>query len=263
MNRLAPILAAATVVVAAHLWGLRSSWQNRSHAAGGTVELTEREVTLPPIIGDSTALDLGLRWEFETKSEADRGTPDWLDATKLAELGFDCRLAPTHPEARDHYDSQPARPVYLVIEYGGEAWRASERRAPSGPAKRDPQRDSRLFAVDAGQDPGALRQKYPDTAQYLITRGVVRITRRGATADEPRSGQPRLRGWVEVVPGRIFVPRPHCQVLQGLRHREGERPSPPATPRYAVTVSWGTRYEPWVQAVRLLPGAATEPGREP
>ena len=59
-------------------------------------------------------------------------------------------------------------------------------------------------------------------------------------------------------PHQIFVPPPHNKAL--LSRRRGDRPQEQEDkePRYAVAVSWGHDYEPWVRGVRLLP--ATDAG---
>jgi len=238
------VLAAAGVVVAANVWALVSAWRNRSDAPGGTIELTERELPLPSLSGESTAIFLELEWDSLSVTPDQPWTPRWLDAAKLAELGFDCRLPVTHPEAREHYRSLPPRLVYVALEYAGETWQqaGSERK-----------RKTRLFAVDAGLDPRRLRQQHADAARYVITRASVGVSfrERGNSAGESLA-EPRLEGRLDtLVPNQLFVPRPHNRALEGLRRRDapahGEAEN---EPRYTVTVSWGKNYEPWVCSIR-------------
>lgn len=94
----------------------------------------------------------------------------------------------------------------------------------------------------------------------MITRGVVRpFFQERSLRDGTPLAQPRLRGRIEIVPDRIFVPRPHSEALQSLRRRgDRNQEEAEAKPRFAVTVSWGAGYEPWVQGVRMLP--ATDSG---
>ena len=103
--------------------------------------------------------------------------------------------------------------------------------------------------------------EHTDTARYIITRGVVRLSFQERNfRDETPLAQPRLRGWIEtVLPNQIFVPQPHSKALQSLRRR-GDRTQEQADkePRFAVAISWGHDYEPWVRGVRLLP--ATDAG---
>ena len=240
------VLAAAGVILAANAWPLISVSRNRSDAPGGTVELTERELLLPSRSGESTAVFLELDWDTLSISPEHRWEPQWLDAAKLPELGFDCRVAVTHPDARKHYRSMRTALVFLVLEYEGEAWKQ---------ASPNRKRKTRLFAVDAGRHPHRLREKYADTARYIITRGLVNLRfQERSIPEEKRLPQPRLQGWIEaVLPDRIFVPLPHSKVLEDLRHGGGSsHDGVEGGPRFAVTVSWGRNHEPWMSGVRRI-----------
>jgi len=244
------VLAAAVVELVANAWVVVSTLRNRGDTPGGNVELTERELRLLPISDDSTAVFLELRWEVASNEPEDDGAPAWLNAVKLEELGFDCRVPVDSPHAQDHYHSVPSALLFVVLEFEGDAWKKSGGSRPS-----------RLFVVDVGRDARRLRTQYPDTARHLISRGVVRPFLKNRSRRENRPlPQPRLSARIEsVLPQLIFVPSSHSSVLQGLRHRpdspreKGEAAPPP---RYSVTVSWGAHYEPWVRSVRLLPAAA-------
>ncbi len=243
------LLAAAAVVVAANGWVVFTARLNRADATGGAVELTERELGLPPMIGDSTALLLELNWNVVSRAGHEQRAPDWLGVEKLSELGFDCHVPATSPDARGHYSSLPARLVYLALEYDGEA---AKKAGAVNSTK------TRLYVVDAGREARLLRERYPDGQRYVITRGVVRIRlEERSLQDGAPLAEPRVSGWIgSVVPGQIFIPQPHSQLLQPLRLRDAESSEKPAgEPRFVATVRWGARYEPWVQSVRLLPGA--------
>jgi hypothetical protein len=54
------ILAAAAIVVVSNAWIIISAHRNRASPAGGTAELTERELRLASRMGDSTAVFLEL-----------------------------------------------------------------------------------------------------------------------------------------------------------------------------------------------------------
>ncbi|NMD20282.1 MAG: DUF4824 family protein [Verrucomicrobia bacterium] len=80
-------------------------------------------------------------------------------------MGFGCREAATAPRARDYYNSMAPRTVYLVLEFEGQAWQeASRHRRPR----------THLYAVDAGPDSRALRERYPDSSRHAIVRAVIR-----------------------------------------------------------------------------------------
>ena len=239
------LLTAAVVVLAANAWTLIATWRNRGGPSGGTMELTARELRLVEVDWESTATSLGLRWDVVSDAPGD--TPPWLDATKLGELGFDCTVPVGSPNAKEHYLSLPSALVFLVLEYEGEAWRQARRG--------DPEPETRLFVVDAGRDARRLRDKFADTRRYVITRGVVRLSYQERDNGN-RLATPRLQGRIQsVLPSQIFVPQPYGRRLEGFRHRgRGPRtPEPPeGEPRFAVTVSWGSNYEPWVHGVRPL-----------
>ena len=240
------VLTAAAVVLAANAWTLIAARCNRGGPSRGTMELTERELRLVQVPWESTATLLEVRWDVLSEPPRYRGPPAWLDATKLAELGFDCTVPVSSPNAKEHYTSMPATLVYLVLEYEGEAWRQ---------ARRDRKPKTRLFVVDAGRDARRLRDRYADAKIYVVVRGVVRLSyqKRGFPDGTPLA-TPRLQGWIEsILPSQIFVPQPFSRRLEGFRHRGPPAPEPPeGEPRFAVTVSWGSNYEPWVHGVRPL-----------
>lgn len=239
-------LAAALLVLVANGWVMIAAQRNRSETPGGTVELTEREVRLRRIASDSTACFLELRWDLNTNEPDDEGAPAWLNPTKLQALGFDCRVPLDSPHAREHYRSLSPALLYVVLEFDGPAAQKSGRNSRS-----------RLVAVDVGRDARQLRTQYPDPGRHLICRGMVRpyLKERSKRDARPLS-PPRLSGRIQsLVPGTIFVSPPHHRALQGLvpgpESAKGEDQD--ALPRYAVTLSWGAAYEPWVRGARLLP----------
>ncbi len=243
------LLAAAVVVVVANVWVVFTARSNRADASGGTVELTERELGLPVLMGDSTAMLLELKWDAVSRGRHEQRAPEWLGAAKLSELGFDCHVPATSPDARSHYSSLPSRLVYLVLEYDGEA----AKKASAVNSTR-----TRLYVVDAGEEARLLRKRYPDNQRFVITRGVVRVRlEERDLQDGTPLPEPRVGGWIgSVVPDQVFVPQPFSQLLQPLRTHDVEPKEKPASePRFTALVRWGKRYEPWVQSVRLLPEA--------
>ena len=245
--RRALLATAAGIVVVSSGWGLVQVSRNRGEPRGGRIELTERELGLEDIAAESTATVLRLNWDVLRTGDKEHGPAAWLDTTKLSELGFDCSVPPSKPNAGRHYRSMPVRPVFLAMEYEGEAWRkASAARKVK----------TRLWAVDAALDPHRLRQQYPDAQHYLICRGLVRLGFRDHDAGGPGPPPvPRLEGWVQAVrPEEVFVPLPCNRVLRELRGTGSPRPAASETsePRYAVRICWGANYEPWVEGVRLL-----------
>jgi hypothetical protein len=237
---------AAGAVLLANAWVVTTAWQNRRDPLGGTVELTERELHLLAMPGESTVTILRFEWDVPSDKPRGKGPPPWLDGKKLVELGFDCAIPVTSPIAQQHYGSMSAAPVFLVLEYQGEAWRAAGAQRKT---------TTRLFVVNAARDARRLRQQYPDTARYFVVRGLVRpFLQVREEPDGELLPMPRLGGWVQtLLPGEIFVPRPQNGLLaEYVGHDLSGREEPDGEPRFAVTVAWGSSYEPWVVAVRRL-----------
>lgn len=255
--RAAAVLAAAGLVMAANVGLIVSAARNRSGAAGGTLELTERELGLPPALGESTALFLELRWDVASSDPEDHRSPSWLTREKLIELGFDLGKPVTSPDAEGHYAATPPRPAYVVLELEGGAWRS---------APNDSGRTTRLLAVDAGRDADALGARYPDRARHAIVHAVVRLDlKTHAPHGGPPLPEPRLRGWIaQIAPGEIFVPPRYSPQLLPLRRPEEEAERMPGgEPRFAARVSWGRSHEPWIEEVTLLPPQSSAPPPTP
>ena len=246
------ILSAGVIVLITQASVLVSVSQNRGDAPGGTIELTERELHLPRASSESTAIFLELEWDTLTAPEDYRRAPLWLDAAKLSELGFDCHMPVTHAWASEYYKSLAARPLYVVLEYEGEAWK-------SAPPERT--RKTRLFAIDAGTNANKLREQYTDVNRFVIVRALVGlIFQERSVPDHKLLPQPRLQGRIDrIMPNQIFVPLPYSKTLQGLRVRkESDHDPEEREPRFTATISWGRRHEPWVIGIRRLPGDASD-----
>lgn len=181
--------------------------------------------------------------------------PGWFDRAKLAEIGFDVRVPLTDPAAEIHYRGVLPRDAFAVLECGGPAWEewiqhaedSARRVSPTVPVW-DPRAQTHLLPVDAGRDPGALRRKYPDPARHLIVRAVVRLSyQRTWDPNTRQMVSPKfLRGEIQtVLPDEIHVPLPQAVALPG-------QPADRNTARYAVTLRYGARYEPWVVAIRRM-----------
>ncbi|HSK08796.1 MAG TPA: DUF4824 family protein [Vicinamibacterales bacterium] len=243
MTRKAPWMAAAVLLVS-NLAVLAGAGWNRRAEPEAVLELTERELRLPPSVAENTALALSLTWVDPgggRRIEPGQQVIAWFDRTKLEAIGFDCR-APLNTESVVRYRSLPSRRTYAVLEYDGDAWR---RLAPAaaGPARGG----SRLVVVDAGNDAGELRRRWPDR-----TRTVVVPAAAGVAVDEAPDGRLTLRGRIlQVFPMQLNVPRGLRGPLEPLQQRRADQPAPEAghEPRYRVRVHWG-REAPWIMDVR-------------
>ncbi len=281
------------VVVAAAVW-------NRGGAPRGAVVLTERELALPEGIRDErsgVSLELVLtheapdrvervaRWRRFDLPEVEYG---WCDRGKLGELGFRTALDPSDPKAGEYYGRQLLRPVWLVLEYDGDAWarwlaerqasvEAMRRGVEAGTGDRGALADaeallaldrtmrSRLFPIDAGLDAEALSRRYGDSGRRLIVRGLIRAEIVPTEDATPRVlgkvGGPIVR-WIHVpreLAGPIeplFPNETFRDVAERERREAAEGWPEPAPPRYRAELAVGRRFEAWLTRVEVVgPGS--------
>jgi len=293
------VVVTNVVVVATAVW-------NRGGEPRAVVSLTERELALPEGIRDErsgVSLELVLtheapgrlervaRWRRHDLPPVEYG---WCDRGKLEDLGFRTAVDPTDPKAAESYAMQLNRPVWLVLEYEGEAWNrwladrearveALRRSVEAGNAERGELADaeailaldrtmrSRLFPVDAGLDAEALQRRYGDSARNLIVRGMIR-----AEVVPSEYGTRRLLGKVSGPIVRwIHVPREIAGPIEPLfsketfhdmemrERREAEEGWPaPAPPRYGAELAVGRRFEPWLTGVAVVEATGDVSGND-
>ena len=246
--KLLSLISAAALVLLTDIFVLIGVSRNRSSTTE-EIELTERELPLQAPGEDNTGVSLrlsqigatGFAWSPSAENAG------WFDQAKLAEVGFDVRMPLTDPAAEIRYRNVLPRDAFTVLEYGGPAWEDWVNHQAEVP-NWNPRDQTHLIAIDAGRDPIALRRKYPDFRKHLVVRAVVALVYQ--TTWDPNTHQrvlPKfLRGEIQTVtPNEIHVPLPEAPTLSGL-------PADRRMPRYAVTLRYGTHYEPWVVKVRRM-----------
>ena len=255
-----PLLAiAAGVAVAAPRLVLLASARNRTGAPEAEVVLTERELRLVPLGEGRRWAVLRLDWNRDLQ-RTQKG-PNWFDGAKLAALGFDTHLLANDSRASGFYGWQPAREVFLALEFDGPAAATADLAYPDEIPSR-----SRLHPVDAALDARALRERHPDRNRVLVVRAVVAAECFSRWDRETRKvSAPFLRGRIQrLLVEEIQVPRERRTLLDALARGEalpvgagatspsasaGGRPSGDV-PRYRVVLRTGLRLEPWVADVR-------------
>jgi len=249
---------------------------NRSGAPEATLRLTQRELRTPyRWYGgrENSGLALSLVWRVLNERSPEiqiygyvgtGGTPAWLDKAKMEALGFNTSAAAASSDrSRMRYEKQLPREVLLVLELEGPAYQRSlelatqylareEAKRASSPGdknldsrvknvrealERETSGNSRLFVVDAGLEPSALRAKYPDTSRHAIVRGQVRLV----SFDTPSGGIGYVSG---LSIGSINVPFALRDVFGGatLVVDFDQRNRAP----FEATVAFGKRFEPWI-----------------
>ena len=265
---LALLVAVNTLVLAGVAW-------NRSGQPEASLTLTERELRLV-YQGAGREEDSGIALALTLHN--DSYAPEWLDADKLRELGFQPDSVPlAQAQYQERYKQPLPRRAWVVLEFDGPAWQAAldgrERdlhalraRVETGKATLDgvaieeralarmKTSGSRLVAVAVGRDATELRARYPDRAQYLIVSAELRMRLEWA-ASEQEPERDSVQGTLAVSGRRIHVPLQfHKPLLEALGDdleadysMDADEP-----PHYSVTLNVGKRYEPWVAGVAGL-----------
>lgn len=256
------------VVLSQRELGGRQSWRHRM----GNHE--DNSLSLPLIWRVPVADDQidAYRWGWTRSGYP----PAWLTEERLAALGVDVTALKSAAQTGKTRGRREAadRVVLVVLELAGPAWqhaveqvRRTRQEASGKVDSKEKQdniqnaekllrkvetEDSRLYAVDAGLDAGALRQRYPDRSHYLIL--PARLT---MWVTHPEGQEARVKGHFEdlLVP-EIHAPRAVQQALAALpapARDDGDdgdegRGLPPATPFHATLVV-GSRLEPWIEGI--------------
>lgn len=261
------LVGGVALIVAVNAFVLAGVAWNRSGVPGSVLTLTQRELSLPyafGLDGERGGVEVVLLWRSPMRDDSAEAAydmhygrgPDWLGADKLRELGFDLK------EERDAYRQK--REVYVVLELAGADWQAAlaqaqrrlDRALARGNAEKqdiDAQKSalealkyeqhkaSRLFAVDAGLDAAALRQRYPDTHRYLIV--VATVTPSVTVFDKKFTFSGHIG---ELAVARISVPHALRGAMEGIDRSALDS----GRAAFDMDVSWGRRFEPWITAVR-------------
>lgn len=288
MNKPSIILAiiAAALLVLVNIIVLAGAAYNRSGDPIASLQLTERELSLPYRYynnKENSGLALRLNWkvapDFSEKNRYNRYSlsnytnPNWLEENKLKELGIDIDKAKLNKkDSRYSYQSFDSEEVIVVLEYDGESFQKILNNAENdikqyrtGVEKSPDNKElirqlkqqeeslaalkisgSRLIAIDAGLELKALKEKYNDSSKYLMLRGEVRPLWSG---DELKG---RIR---QLFISEVHVPLPYSKEINEITNREttsNSYNSRNEKPRYQVELKVGKRLEFWAAGVSGL-----------
>ena len=272
------LLIGVAIILAVNAIALGGVAYNRSGKPDSVLQLSQRELQEPYVWKreEDSGVSLQIQWRAPvtvTENESLNGwqqiayggyerQPDWLDADKLAALGFDTRPPKRAADDKDNYQRESRREVFLVLELDGPAYKqsvAQMRRltgaatAGSDEAKallKEEQQSSRLFAVDAGVDADSLRAKYPDRAHYAIVRATIRPQWLRVPAGKMSASIEELSV------GEINVPRGLQSVFRNAAGQVVFASDDAKRAPFEAMVAFGTRQEPWM--IRASKGG-TEP----
>ncbi len=228
--------------------------------------LTEREMKLPHRIHkENSGMTLRLVWRTLDRNRGSNNSigwrsPAWLGSEKLKELKFKRDDYLVSGDNGTFYKKPLSREVFIVLEYNGEPYRETVKRAErvlekeenlyksnSADKKLRDNRDSaekrveqerktasRLFAIDAGLDIAMLRQKYNDKNHFIIAKGLVKPNYNQSSKRIEMSGY-IVRLSIE----NIHVPLKYRRKIDTL-----------GSPHYEIELAYGRRLEPWIVSVK-------------
>lgn len=271
MNARLLLPAGLGLILLSNAAALAGVWYNRQGEPESRLLLSERELhrDWEGPYKENSGLTMRLDWRMPPHNTPDadncfRG--HGLSEAQLHALG----LPSSGPEPR-----RDTRPAWAILELDGPTYqqslqlaerhllKATERLQQLPDDKQlqaqekaarlalDSERneESRLFLLDVGLDPEALRQHYPDRSRYALLRGTVRVWQ--SCYSETAS---TLSGSFDPSNERINVPYAWRQILteQLLPEHYGNANKP-----FTAELSIGQRFEPWLSAVRIAENPAT------
>lgn len=277
------LIAGLVIIIGTNVVALVGVAYNRSGEPDAVVELTERELSMPyryRMNKENTGLGLRINCRLEMDAQVYGygytnclGNPAWLNQEKLTELGFSFKSRKEKEEGYFSYEKALPRTVYLVLEYNGAAYQSAlaskekelseekallannpgkaefAKRVKSAQDKLNGERNSnsRLFAIDVGQDKTALRSTYPDKSRYILMQASIKpVWNSNKNKDE----------WIGMISSLLIntinIPLEHRDVLEPMENIETRLDRIKQTPRYKVRVAFGKRVEPWVIGVEKL-----------
>jgi len=293
------LIPAIVLIVLTNIVVLAGVAYNRSSEPNATVTLTERELhwrdSWRNVDKEDSGLHLKLKWNVSGYRRYDWGhwKNTWFDKEKLTALGFDTSFPLDDKKASSYYSRQLPRQGYVVLEYDGDAYLdwlkgnkkriieakkelAEENKVVKQKSLENDIRNmerlaikqSHLFAIDAGPDPGVLREKYLNTTKFVITPAVFRISMH---YPKTREYNPKIMSEAPPPQKRHLVGRiseiliPEIHVTSNYRsffisdikthtktYLPKGKPLSDLEPRYQVTLNYGKRYEPWIADVKKL-----------
>ncbi len=237
---------------------------------------------------ENSGISLRIIWRVLNDTDSDRyqytprpimfsdywGDVAWLDRDKLEQLGFDTEKIIKYGDDYQRRKVTIPREAYIVLEYDGATYQQAlknvkaniikaNKALASKPDDEELQEQaknteqwlafervehSRLFAIDAGLDLDALRQKYSDRNHYIFAQGLISAQYNISSKEQDVSGHIQ-RLHIDT----IHVPLQFRQLFDNMSFpHSSRRDAPPKPPRFAVNLNYGKRIEPWIESVQKL-----------
>lgn len=217
--------------------------------------LTERELSLPSYVDkENSGLRLNIQWRTlgikdNMFSYSSHWTaPSWFNTSKLNELGIKA-------------EQDIPKEVFIVLENNASLYNKSvknyeknlqkkqgdELKNAEREFKKEQTSKSRLFAIDAGLDYKALKQKYSIPTRYIITKGLVKPDYSYNKNEKENYGiitQLSIKS--------IHVPIKHRKIFDSILAQKKANSVEFQPPRYEVELAYGSRLEPWILSVNPI-----------
>lgn len=275
------LIAGLALIVLSNAIALALIYYNRMGEPDARLTLSQRELRLPYYFSrldrENSGIVFKLNWRVSgQKAEYANywSTPEWLNESKLRELGFDTNIVSDERHAYRRYRRMLPREAYVVLEYNGpvyqtrlkqleEEYQAQLKLAEEHPndkqhaiqatraktsLENEQNKFSRLFAIDAGVDKSALRNKYPNRSMYLITTGEIRIQYTRTVRDKRAHLTGRIQRMnIEAITSPYRI-RKKLEGYLGTKAYQKRKQL-----KYDVVVAYGKRLEPWVENLNIIP----------
>jgi len=269
------------VLIVTNFVVLLGVYENRSGEVDSQLILTERELRLFYSSNEeNSGLSLNILWQSLGKHNivhySGWQAPTWLNTQKLQSLGFDIDQI-IQKSDQSYYSI--SKESFIVLEYDGDTYQEALKRVKkdieekkrtldSNPQDKQLQSyykiaekslqtrnkfESRLYAIDVGNDPEKLREKYSDRSKYIITKALIALNYDHITK-EPYGSITGLSISQINIPlkfRKVFNPIIKKDILKRKKSRMYHH-TLQQLPRFQMELAYGKRFEPWIVSLRVL-----------
>jgi hypothetical protein len=258
------LLAGLALILLSNAVALAGVWYNRQGEPESRLQLSQRELhrNWDGPRQENSGLSLRLDWRMPTREKIDKDrcnsdrslTEAQVQAVGLPSRGpaprQDTRRAwaileldgPLYQQSLQQAERHLQKASTKLQELQHDKERQQQEKAAREALANERDKESRLFLVDVGLDPDALRQRYPDRSRYALLGGTVRIWQRcynkvGST----------LSG--SFAPSNATINVPHAwrqQLAERLPEHYGNANQP-----FSAEISFGQRLEPWLSNMQI------------
>ncbi len=259
------LIIGLAIILGTNLFALGGVVYNRMGNATAQLTLTERELSLPynnSTQKENSGISLSINWRTPTRTDPSDYSYNSHDVEitkdELLALGFN------QIDAKDNLWVE-SKELYWAFEFDGALHKKEIKKAElnyqtalknyqeqSNEAnsrdkekskkrlKREKTSNSRLFFLDAAAEYKSLATKFSGQKNILIVKGLTKPNYN----NKNKTYSLQLK---HLSVRNILVPLENSKVFSTLNNLDRQDMS---SPRYAVSIIWGSRLEPWVVDVK-------------